>query len=865
MKWSKSKVLSLIGATSLLITAVLFAGPYKEKAGFIFNWFIDGVKYMELDTTGLKADNISDLAGTGSPDFQNGLNIDDEPTLVAEYMTATTTPGAPAPGSAVFYSEIVGRQPMLDLSKIPSGKFGVERVIYTSYPEVNGESGAAGEVVLSPPDIHNRVRLVGNWNVQDNTNGFFAQGTSSSYMEITCYCTGLNSVTFIDPTDRRTIATVDGGTPEAAKGPAGGQNILTGRKYDGQQVYNMVSGMPLGIHTVKITAGGSDMIFRGIEFLNDATTVAIPSGSIVYKGKRFITPATTDDLTTFQNKYQDGVASGSSTKGGHQVRYFDIDGTIKKDINYADSSQLDVSAASHANEKLVQSFNFRDFSAGRVDDFSQTGNPLDLAFTLDDGTTTLVADEANVASGIGDLGGGFGPNNGGSFTLTFVGTGLDIEVDTFGGALANNCNLLIDGSSIFSGASSTAFGTTSGFKRIVSGLPFGTHTFRYSNTAAGTGPFFRAFNIYAPKKPVLADGQVEIDSTYKMADFVGDTLSGSTYTGGISQGTIRQTNTRGAIYDGGGGSFLMQLHMSESTTGFEAFNSTATSAYSFTFWGTGFTAHLRSAAGRSANQAITVNGTALTSGNFGTVTAASFGNPSFNFGTGSLNIGGAAGNGGMNVSGLPLGLYTVEYDNVSGGFSHFLSYDIITPTYSYKNNLLNTNDALVGNSSLKNEILVPGATKHKIIATEGIDLGPNKIKWKNIPIPTYEWTAVQSGNQYIIPETRVSLTVGHTYRFTWSNTFTTISAAWNGDHSAQVHLFDGGALVSTLRHTVDNWTYPGAGFVPWSTNLSEAKVYTVVNNDIYLRWDMGQNVYMLYDNAKFTVEELPNHIEVDNF
>ena len=147
MKWSKTKLTAISGAATLLITAVLFAGPYKEKAGFIFNWFIDGVKYMELDTTGLKADNISDLAGTGSPDFQNGLNIDDEPTLVAEYMTATTATGSPIAGK--FYSSIIGREPMLDLSKIPSGK---HRKCSTQQP-TNLPASCSVTLILKKGDI----------------------------------------------------------------------------------------------------------------------------------------------------------------------------------------------------------------------------------------------------------------------------------------------------------------------------------------------------------------------------------------------------------------------------------------------------------------------------------------------------------------------------------------------------------------------------------------------------------------------------------------------------------------------------------------------------------------------------------------
>ncbi len=73
MKWSKSKAAAIAGAT-VLVTAVVFAGPFKEKAGFIFNWFIDGVKVMELDTDQLMIDSVTNLANDGPPDFPEGLS-----------------------------------------------------------------------------------------------------------------------------------------------------------------------------------------------------------------------------------------------------------------------------------------------------------------------------------------------------------------------------------------------------------------------------------------------------------------------------------------------------------------------------------------------------------------------------------------------------------------------------------------------------------------------------------------------------------------------------------------------------------------------------------------------------------------------
>jgi len=64
MKWSKSKISVLAFASTLLITAVVFAGPFKDKAGRLFDWYIGGTKVMEIDNSGtLKVDAIESLSG----------------------------------------------------------------------------------------------------------------------------------------------------------------------------------------------------------------------------------------------------------------------------------------------------------------------------------------------------------------------------------------------------------------------------------------------------------------------------------------------------------------------------------------------------------------------------------------------------------------------------------------------------------------------------------------------------------------------------------------------------------------------------------------------------------------------------------
>ena len=722
MKWSKSKVVSLAGAASLLITAVLFAGPYKEKAGFIFNWFIDGVKYMELDTTGLKADNISDLAGTGSPDFQNGLNIDDEPTLVAEYMTATTTPGAPAPGSAVFYSEIVGRQPMLDLSKIPSGKFGVERVMFSTMTRVSGESVPSGEAVLSPLD--DRFRYFGPGSMIKNANGTYLDGDSGE-LEVVCYCTGLNILGINEDGIRDARATVDGGAEGANFMPAGvgpGLSVVLGtRGYEKNVVHNVVSGLTLGVHTIKIR-GNTWLRPKGFEILNEATTVAIPAGSIVDNGRKYTTTATTDDLTTFENEYQNGVASGSSTKGGHVVRYFDNDGTIKKDINYTDSAtNYFTGTVNHSNEEIVQRLNWNVFGSGRADDFSTVGTaPVNRAFTLADGTTTLLGNDYGLDATKGAM---VAKDTTASLTITFIGTGLDFIKNDGAVTISAPYTIEIDGVNI--GVPSTT--PIIGNMPIVSGLPFGTHTVSLINTGGGEVHKIVDFLIYAPKKPVLTDGQVEIDSTYKVADFVANTVAGTLT---ISTGVIRKYASREINYEEGTtGSSLWTISSvtSNNVGGFEVSSDKNLSGWKYTFYGTGVDFRFNANTSFSSNVLVRTDAGTLNTTTYPSIAGntSAYGGGGFSEASGvAIENGSTTIGSGIVISALPLDRYTIYFQTQIASVSHQIhALDIITPTYSYSNNLLNTDDALVGSNSLKNEILVPGATKNKIIATDGIDLG----------------------------------------------------------------------------------------------------------------------------------------------
>lgn len=54
----------LFVVTGLLVAAIATAYPLKEKSGKLFDWYIGGVKVMEIDDTGvLKIDEIQSLSG----------------------------------------------------------------------------------------------------------------------------------------------------------------------------------------------------------------------------------------------------------------------------------------------------------------------------------------------------------------------------------------------------------------------------------------------------------------------------------------------------------------------------------------------------------------------------------------------------------------------------------------------------------------------------------------------------------------------------------------------------------------------------------------------------------------------------------
>lgn len=599
------------------------------------------------------------------------------PYVVLPYRTATTTVGAPATG--VFHSTIIGRSKMVDLSKDLSVRMGIERIQVQSVMRVDGEMGPAGEAVFKPVnDKFDQMRFVGNWIVTTTTNGSKILSSPSfnitDYVEVTFYGTGLNLLTLYDGTVQNTAYSVDGGADVGNIHPASNSSIISGRNYIPNQVVPVASGLTLGLHTVKLrnNSASVDTHVAGFEILNEASTLQIAAGTALVNG----TAASLSAAST--SAYNSGFESGTlGTRGGRVVVYAKRDGTVGKAVTPTDAASLTFTSTSHANEEVIRNYFWREFGAGRTDDFSTlTTSASARAFTLDDGTTTLATSSA--VANLSPIE-AVSPRAAGFITFTFVGTGLDLlrYDDTNGGA--DTYEFRLDGTLI---QTQTAGNTATRITKIVSGLPYGTHTLRIDRVSAVTwNPYIANFIVYGPKKPTIPAGAMELADYNVMADFVTNATAGQDT---IATGVLRKFSTREAIYSG---TWTANLNDGK-IGGYELFSSTNPKYVEYTFLGTGFDVRGGSqTTGTITVAPVTLNGTALTSANFATAVSSSYGGYSFILAAGTLSQSVSTTQGsGFRVSGLSLAKYTLRIADSTANFIRIEAIDIITPIHVHKSN-----------------------------------------------------------------------------------------------------------------------------------------------------------------------------------
>lgn len=664
----------------------------------------------------------------------------------------TATNGTP--GATQFRSSVVNRAPITDISQNLKVSMGIERVMVQQLIQLQNEFGPNGEPIWSAlNDDRGMMRFIGNWQSGVGAAGAILVSAIGNSCEVTFYGTALNILTVQNGSAESLTVSVDGGTGTVLSF-SGISTVIGTRNYAANQVVTLASALTLGVHTVKVTwATTTNWNYSGFEVINESTTIKTNPGSAFVAGKRLFLSAQDSQSPTsgFTN-----TLGSAGIKGGHVLQYLASDGTVKKDIQYVDTSALFMTAADHTNEEVVRTYHWREFGAGRTDDFSiiPQGTTGTYAFTLDDGTTTLVG--SNVGYGNGTTTDLRINNNGGAnyfIALTFVGTGLDIMVygDTAG--TTTNHTLSVDGVSQGAFAPTFAVGLAAGMKKLslCSGLPYGTHTVKINATATTPVPLnIRQFVVYQPKKPSLPAGAVELADYNVIGNYVGSSIVGSDVN---AAGILRKVGSRELVYSGTWAGPSIDAGFG---SGFNIQTTTVGSYLEYTFFGTGFEfkTFLPTAA---YNVTVSVDGssnlsaftTGVTTASAVTLTAST----GVVSGTGNSTYGNS-----IKVSGLSLGLHKVRItQNVTTAALYPDCFDIITPIHSTRSNLVADfqNTLSVGSCALSDNrqtsiVKTTDRPRKNWAQASGVAVGPSTTSTFPVPMPDMSVTFNSTGGRAFV-------------------------------------------------------------------------------------------------------------------
>lgn len=638
----------------------------------------------------------------------------------------------------VPFTTIQNRAQIPDLTQDLGVRMGVERIMTQSIYKITDEYGPNGETVYGVEgDDLGLIRLIGNWTIKRDTYGssLAPHINPEGYLEITFYGTGLNCLALTYPNQRLMTVKVDNVTYPNVDWQY--SNVLGLRKYSKNVIQNLVSGLPLGIHTAVIgyTPGGSAEIF-GFEILNESSQIT------VNPGESRVNDAIISTLSQNNLSYNSGFESGTlGTKGGRVAVYQKIDGTIAHAVTPVDATAKYLANADHTNEEVAREYNFREFGAGRNDDFSTLpGTSSSRAFTLDDNTTTLVG--AGVNSGFNTL---INENvlsisaNGNYFVLTFIGTGIDIAQTIEGSGGNFTYEYFIDGVSVGTYTQNPTV-AGSGIFKVASGLEYGTHTLKVvRNSAVTYGIIFNNFIVYQPKTPTIPTNAQLLGTYNILANYVADTSGTNLQT--ISKGVIRKTDTREYLYSGTW--IASGVAPNTRRSGTEVTSNTNGSYFEYTFFGTGFDYLWAAHPNRTTNASVYIDGVLLTSANFPSVSVQSYGitNP-YDFVNGILNQTHATPENpaGLLVTGLSLGKHTIKVVNNTTGYLMAGVIDVHTPIYSPVQAVRNKQNTLsIGNNSIADHRKFTELDNivKKVNYTEAVavDISPTTTSTVYIPIP----------------------------------------------------------------------------------------------------------------------------------
>ena len=640
---------------------------------------------------------------------------------IGQNLSAISDPVVVLSKISAPFTTIVNRAKMVDLSNDLSVGMGVERIQVQSIMRVDGEIGPNNEPVFKPVnDKYDQIRFVGAWTSQNGTYGqAITSGTITDSIEITFYGTGLNLLTMVDSANRSISASVDGGSTSTVT--IQGASVLGNRNYSTNTVVSVTSGLTLGLHTVKllnpVSVSNVTWVY-GFEILNTASTLQIAAGTALIGG----TAASLSAAST--STYNSGFESGTlGTKGGRVLVYMKNDGTVAKAVTPTNAASATLTSTDHSNEEVIRSYFWREFGAGRTDDFSTaTGANDTRVFTLDDGTTSLVMSQTGVTpeNGYDAL----FTNAGGVGRLTFVGTGLDLLIVS--SSSRTFTTMAIDGVAL---GTVTSTPTVPTLLKIVSGLPYGTHTLSWTPPGGAGGPRIANFIVYGPKKPSIPSGAMELADYNVLANYA----AGSTTA--VSAGVIRKAGGREAVYSGTWIAVALDLGFN---CGLSIATATAASYVEYYFFGTGIEHSNFIGSNTAVNQTYAIDGSTNLSAYTTSVIAPAIGTVTFVAATGVLSgtAGATAGYGAkVSITGLPLGLHRIRITQTSGNGVYADSFDIITPIHTHKNNgpFIVQNTLSVGSSGINDSRKVGSQLPARTISLTSKHLANSTISATGFP------------------------------------------------------------------------------------------------------------------------------------
>lgn len=601
----------------------------------------------------------------------------------------------------VPYTTVVGRAKIPDIANDLKVLFGIERLMIQGIYSIQNEYGPNTEQVYGAiNDSAGLIRFVGSdWKTYNNTYGQAVTSTNpNDYVEVTFYGTGLNLLTAAANVERDFRVSVDG-LPEGSNVYNHNSSLLASRGYSSNVVCPIVSGLDLGVHTVKIRLNSPaiDIPVHGFEFINESSDLSINSGLAYVNGLKYI-------AASGQSLAYNGAATG--TKGGRSVVYLKSDGSLGQAFTAVSSSTAYLSSTDHTNEEVARTYFPREFGAGNSNDFSLIGSSASAAaFTLDDNTTCLVSSSAGFNAP--SVGGGEGvfPAASNFIYITFVGTGLDIETNyNYDYGSATLYTVSVDGTSV--GNLQTSTNRKWVIEKIVSGLPYGAHTVKISRDSGFYNKYIRKFTVYQPKKPAIPAGSVELCDYNVMANY---SASGSVQN--FSAGVLAKGPMRELAYFGTPSESLDSTKMFGWRISLVNQN---TDSFEYTFFGTGIDLHLQSSASGASGK-IYVDGS-LHTGSASIVGSSC----TWSSLTSTLSWSAAAANT-VSISGLPLGLHSIKISKANADSANVVieGIGVAVPVHSHKHNLYSDiqNTLSVGSNSLtdirKTSMLkeTPAATK----------------------------------------------------------------------------------------------------------------------------------------------------------